>query len=363
MRSLMAKSFANDPPTAASQEAMARLLVLGVSLLVGVPAAGDVHVSRVGGGAATAGKPLIVRLAVRPKSFSGRVQLNAIGPGRLQAPAHGRNGSYRARLVFPRTGAWTLTARAGSTLSRLGSVRVRPAPLAFDQPTGVAVGPAGSLLVVEFGQRRLLRVDSATGGAIQLAKLVKPWGVAMAPSGTAYVSDSGWLKRIDPGGTPRIVATADPGVEIGPVAVAPDGDVVYSTASAVYRLVDGSGTPQRLAAGTALSGPHGIAVATDGSVLLSDTGNDVVRRIDPAGAVTVFAAVGNPRGIAVARNGTVYVAVAGEQRVVRFSAAGQRLGAVGPRFDDVYALAVAPDGTVYGDDIGAGLIRRVSPSP
>jgi hypothetical protein len=24
---------------------------------------------------------------------------------------------------------------------------------------------------------------------------------------------------------------------------------------------------------------------------------------------------------------------------------------------------VAPDGTVYGDDIGAGLIRRVSPGP
>jgi streptogramin lyase len=363
MRSLMEKSFANDPRTPASEEAMARLLVLGLSLLVGVPAAGGAHVSRVGGGAATAGKPWTVKLAVRPKSFSGRVQLIATGPGRLQAPAHGGKGAYRARLVFPRTGAWTLTARAGSTLSRLGPVRVRPALLAFDQPTGVAVGPSGSLLVVEFGQRRLLRVDSSTGRAARLAKLVKPWGVAVAPSGTAYVSDLGWLKRIDPGGAPQIVATADPGVEVGPVAVAPNGDVVYSTASAVYRLVHGAGAPLRLAAGTPLSGPHGIAVAADGSVLLSDTGHDLVRRIDPAGAVTTFAAVGNPRGIAVARDGSVYVAAAGEQRIVHFNAAGQRLGAVGPRFDDVYALAVARDGTVYGDDIGAGLIRRITTSP
>jgi streptogramin lyase len=358
----MEKIFANDPRTPASQQAMTRLIVLGVSLLVGVPAAGGVNVSRVGGGAATAGKPWTVKLAVRPKSFSGRVQLVATGPGRFQAPAHGGRGSYKARLVFPRTGAWTLTARAGSTLSRLGPVRVRPAPLAFDQPTGVAANPAGSLLVVEFGQHRLLRVDSATGRGARVATLVKPWGVAVAPSGTAYVSDLGWLKRIDPGAGPQVVATADPGVEIGPVAVAPNGDVVYSTTSAVYRLVHGAGPPQQLAADTTLSGPHGIAVAADGSVLLSDTGNDLVRRIDPAGAVTTFAAVGNPRGIAVARDGSVYVAAAGEQRIVRFSASGQRLGAVGPRFVDVYALAVARDGTVYGDDIGAGLIRRIAPS-
>jgi streptogramin lyase len=240
---------------------------------------------------------------------------------------------------------------------------VRPAPLAFDQPTGVAVGRNGSLLVVEFGQHRLLRVDPATARAVPVAKLVKPWGVAVAPSGSAYVSDLGWLKRVDAGHAPQVVATADPGVEIGPVAVAPNGDVVYSTVSAVYRLPHGAGPPQELAAGTPLSGPHGIAVAADGSVLLSDTGNNVVRRIDPAGAVTAFASVANPRGIAVAPDGSVYVASGDEHRVVHLGASGQRLGAVGPQLTDAYALAVGRDGTVYADDIGAGLIRRIAPSP
>ena len=341
---------------------MSRLIVLGVCLLVGGSAGDGVHVTRVGGGVATAGKPWAVTLAVRPKSFSGRVQLVATGPGRLTARARGGKGFYRARLLFPRSGAWTLTARAGAALSRLGSVRVRPPQLVFDQPTGVAATRAGSLLVVELGRKRLLRVDSATGRAVQLAKLVKPWGVAVG-SGSVYVSDLGWVKRIEAGRAPQVVATADPGVEIGPVAVAPNGDVVYSTVSAVYRLPRGVGPPQQLAAGTPLSGPHGIAVAADGSVLLSDTGNDVVRRIDAAGAVTTFASVGNPRGIAVAPDGSVYVAAADEHRVVHLSASGQRLGVVGPQLDDPYALAVARDGTVYADDIGAGVIRRISPSP
>jgi len=340
---------------------MSRLIVLGACLLVGGSAGNAVHVTRIGGGSATAGKPWVVKLAVRPKSFAGRLQVVATGPGRITARARGRRGSYQARLVFPRTGAWTLTARAGPALSRLGSVRVRPAPLAFDQPTGVAATPGG-LLVVEFGRKRLLRVDPATGRAVQLAKLAKPWGVAVGPSGSVYVSDLGWVKRIVAGRAPEVVATAEPGVEIGPVAVAPSGDVVYSTVSAVYRLPHGVGPPQRLAAGTALAGPHGIAVAADGSVLLSDTGHGAVLRIDAAGAVTTFASVGSPRGIAVAPDGSVYVAAADEHRVVHLGSSGQRLGAVGPQLDDPYALTVARDGTVYADDIGAGLIRRISRS-
>jgi sugar lactone lactonase YvrE len=341
---------------------MSRLVVLGACLLVGGSAGDGVHVTRVGGGAATAGKPWVVKLAVRPKSFGGRLQLVATGPGRITTRARGGRGSYRARLVFPRTGAWTLTARAGTALSRLGPVRVRPAPLAFDQPTGVAATQAGRLLVVELGRKRLLRVDSATGRAVQLATLVKPWGVAAEPSGGVYVSDAGWVKRIVAGRAPQVVATADPGVEIGPVAVAPNGDVVYSTVSAAYRLPHGSGPPQQLAAGTPLAGPHAIAVAADGSVLLSDTGNGVVRRIDAAGAVTTFASIGSPRGIAVAPDGSVYVAAADEHRIVHLGGSGRRLGVVGRRLDDPYALAVARDGTVYADDIGAGLIRRISPS-
>jgi streptogramin lyase len=368
----MEKTFANDPRTRSSQGAMgprhrrpvilAACVAVVLMLALGVSAGNGVHVSRVGGGAATAGRPWVVKLAVRPKSFHGTVRVVATGPRRLSAPARGGHGAYRARLVFPKPGVWRLTARAGGARSKLGSVRVRPAPLVLVEPTGIDVAPDGALLVVEFGRRRLVRIDPVTGRLAPLADLVKPWGVARAPSESIYVSDLGWVKRIEPGRVPQIVATVDPGVEVGPLTVTPAGDVVYSTVSAVYRLAHGTaGTPERLAAGTPFSGPHGIAVAADGSLLVSDTGNGLIRRIDPAGSVTTFAAIGGPRGIDVAPDGTVYVAGGDEHRIVHLDASGKRLGTVGPRFGDAYALSVARDGTVYAIDIGADVIRRLSP--
>ena len=217
--------------------------------------------------------------------------------------------------------------------SRLGSVRVRPARLVLVEPTGIDVAPDGSLLVVESGLRRLVRVNPATGRLTPLVDLVKPWGVARAATGSSYVSDLGWVKRVDPGRAPQIVATVDPGVEVGPLTVTPAGDVVYSTVSAVYRLAHGtSGAPERLAGGTPFLGPHGIAVSADGSLLVSDTGNGLIRRIGAAGSVTTFAAIGSPRGIDVAPDGSVYVAGGDEHRIVHLDASGKRLGTVGPRF-------------------------------
>jgi len=233
-------------------------------------------------------------------------------------------------------------------------------PLALDQPLGIDVAPNGSLLVVEFGPRRLVRVAPSTGRITQIATFVKPWGVARAPSGSIFVSDGGKLRRVDPGHAPVTVATAGPTFEIGPVAVTPTGDVVYATAYALYRLRGGKGTPRPIATGTVLNGTHGIAVAADGSLLVSDTDSNRILRVR-GNTVTTFATLGHPRGIDIARNGTVYVVAADAHRIARYSPSGKRLGFAGPRFDDPYALSVAKDGTVYALDLGVtGIIRRIA---
>lgn len=336
-------------------------------LLVAIPsvaaAGGHVHVSRAPGRAPTAGHAWVVKLLVRPASFKGAVQLVVTGTRRLTARARGSHGVYRARLVFPEPGTWTLAAVAGGSHSRLGSIRVRPAPpVVLDQPTGVDVAPDGSLLVVEFGRHRLVRVRPLTGRVTQIATFTKPWGVARAPSGSIFVSDQGSLKRIDGTKPPTTVVTAEPGLEVGPVAVAPNGDVFFSTAYALYRLPQGqAGTPERLAPGTVLDSPHGLAIGSDGGVLVADTNNNRILRVDSAsGAVTTFAELGHPRGIDVAADGSVYTVAADEHRVVHLSPTGSRLSVVGPSFRDPYALAVAPDGSVYAIDIGLNLIRRIA---
>ena len=142
----------------------------------------------------------------------------------------------------------------------------------------------------------------------------------------------------------------------------PNGDVVYATAYALYRLRGGKGRPKRIAPGTVLNSSHGIAVAADGSLLVSDTDNNRIIRVK-GDTVTTFARLGHPRGIDIAPNGTVYVAAADAHRIAHYSSSGKRLGFVGPRFADPYALSVAGDGTVYALDLGVtGMIRRIAPN-
>ena len=63
----------------------------------------------------------------------------------------------------------------------------------------------------------------------------------------------------------------------------------------------------------------------------------------------------------VAADGTVYVADGASNRVVHLSAAGERLGFVGPLFDDPYGVRLAADGVLYVvESLPSGDIRRVA---
>jgi glucose/arabinose dehydrogenase len=165
--------------------------------------------------------------------------------------------------------------------------------------------------------------------------------------------------------------------EIGPVAAAPNGDIYYATATQIFRVAGGAGPPIRIAGtgvqggggdgGAALnaqfSAPHGLAMAGDGALLVSDAGNDRVRRIDlTTGVITAFAQIGTPHGIDVATDGTIYVIDSRDNRVVRLSASGARIGFVGPVFGLPYDVEVANGGVVFVLEAGpVGRIRRVAP--
>jgi sugar lactone lactonase YvrE len=358
--------------------ALASLLVVACACNAG--AAEAVHVSVVGKlTTAVAGSAWTVRLAVRPASSRGTIRVTASGPGQVGARASGKHGSFRARLVFPSAGRWSLAARAGTSTSRLGAVQVRPAPpqpLTFSEPTSIDLEPAGTLLVVENNPGRVLRVDPKTGSVTVLVpSLSRPYAIVRAPSGVVLVSSENLLRRIDSAGSLTTVAQADG--DIGPVAAAPNGDVYYATATQIFRLAGGASPPVRVA-GTAvqggggdggpalnaqLSAPHGLAIAGDGALLVSDAGNDRVRRIDPAtGVITAFAQLGTPHGLDVATDGTIYVIDSRDSRVVHLSASGARLGFVGPVFGLPYDVEVADGGVAFVLEAGpSGRIRRVAP--
>jgi hypothetical protein len=202
----MEKFFANDRRAAGVTRDVKRIAFLVVVVTVtGVAwdavAADSVRVSLAGARPVlTVGGAWTARLTVRPVSFRGVVRVSATGPKRIDALASGGRGAYRVRLVFTAAGRWTLTARAGTSTSLLGSVQVgkaAPTPLAFVWPTSVEPEPGGSLLLVENGLRRLLRVHPATGRVTEIASFTKPYAVERAPSGSIFVNDGPFLRRID----------------------------------------------------------------------------------------------------------------------------------------------------------------------
>jgi streptogramin lyase len=337
-----------------------KALALGLLLL-----SSTVHVSVAGTpGAAVARSPWTLRLSVRPASFAGAVRVTATGPRKIEARAIGGHGSYRAQLVFPSAGSWKLTARAGGSTSQLGVFQVRPAPprpVAFIEPTSIDVEPSGSLLLVENNPGRLLRVNPATGAVTVLVpSLSRPYSAVRAPSGAIFFSTESQIDRLTGSGPQLKVAEADS--QIGPVAVAPNGDVFFATSARVFRLPGGAGPAVPVAAG--FSNPHGVAVAADGALLVSDTGNDRIRRIDPtSGTVTTVAQVGQADGLDVAADGSIYVVEGISHRIVRLSPTGARLGFVGPAFVLPYDVQAAPGGGVYVLEAGpTGYVRRVAPN-
>jgi sugar lactone lactonase YvrE len=267
-------------------------------------------------------------------------------------------GRYRARVVFPAAGRWRFGAQSGKTRVALGLVRVRRS-LMFVWPTSIDVVSNRSLLLVENGTGRVLRIDPVTGKTAVVTTVDRAYAVAHAPSGAVYLAAGRRILRLEAGqATPIVEADGD----IGPITVAADGDVFYATTTQAFRLVGGTGAPQPVAA--QLAGPHGLAATGDGGLLVCDTGAGRVKRIDlGTGAVETWANLDEPRGIDIAADGTVYIVDASTHRVVHLMIDGRRLGTVKRAFADPYDVEAADDGSLYVIDTSAsGSVYRVAPN-
>ena len=242
------------------------------------------------------------------------------------------------------TKIFSATAAALSTL-----VLHTGAATTYTWPTSVDVEPSGALLVVENGRHRLLRV-TGSHTTVLVSGLAKPFQARTASGGTIVLSNGHLLERLRPGAGPVTLAHASE--DIGPIAVT-GTTVYYVTGASLFRL----GTKTPLATG--LSGPHGLAVARDGAVLVSDTGHARLLRVASTGTSTLTR-LAEPRGLDVAPDGTIYVTEASSKRLVHLSAGGKRLGTIGPVFGDPYDVAVAPHGVLYVVDTAeAGRVVRV----
>lgn len=223
--------------------------------------------------------------------------------------------NYRIRRIDPKT--QIITTFAGTGKKGFSGDGGPAAEADFGSVIQIALDPkAAHLYVADIDNRRIRRITLATGlvetvagngqraaptdGAdAKAAPLLDPRAVAIAPDGGFYILERGGhaLRHVDPAGKIRAVAgTGKAGAT-------------------------GDGGDARLAT---LNGPKHLCVASDGTVLIADAENHLIRRYEPAtGLIHRVAGDGTPtvlrrpHGVTI-QDGALYITDTYHDRILRF---------------------------------------------
>lgn len=184
----------------------------------------------------------------------------------------------------------------------------RANPVYFNAPRSLAFAKDGTVYIADSRNHRIVHLDlegnllhewgvyaDGVASPIGDGTFNEPWGIAVGPDGSVYVTDT-WNHRIQK----------------------------FSSSGRFIRTwgTFGQGeTPE------SFYGPRGLAVDSDGRVYVTDTGNKRIVVFTADGEfITQFGSAGfepgqfdEPVGIAIDKNGTVYVVDTWNQRIQTFT--------------------------------------------
>jgi DNA-binding beta-propeller fold protein YncE len=288
--------------------------------------------------------------------------------------------NFRVRVVEPSAEGATISTLVGDGVHAWATAGLQARETSLENVMDLSVTRDGHLVLSEYHTDRVLDVRAgivgvmAGGGAVGIAgdggpalqaSFLQPAGVAAAPDGRVFVSDSGHhaIRALLPDGTVQLVlGDYVSGFRDGvgaprlnrPQRVRLDGDrlLIADSLNHVVRAVDIVTGAATILAGTGEAGsdgdggpataarlqqPYSAVGGPDGEVYIADMIANVVRRVDPDGTIHTVA-------------GTGAEAFAGDQGPATEAALH------GP--NDVL---VGPDGALYIVELFNSVVRRVAP--
>jgi sugar lactone lactonase YvrE len=197
--------------------------------------------------------------------------------------------------------------------------------------------------------------------AVPATALAAPGDIAVADEGP-WLGATGSVLLLPPGGGARPLATGAPLRDPAAIAVAGDGTFLVTDAGSegVYRVTK-SGNVVTIVRGAGLDDPVGIALAPAGKAYLSDRGLDAVMRLDlTSGALSPVAHVTEASGLAMDKAGKLLVADRQALRRVDPGTGAITTVASGAPLVDPRDVAVEQDGTIFV--VGDRQVVRVDPA-
>ena len=243
-------------------------------------------------------------------------------------------------------------------------------------PSSVAADTLGNLYIADRDNHRIRKVSpegliltiagngspgfSGDGGPAISAQLNRPSGIAVDAVGNVYISDSSnsRIRKVSPDGV--IVTVA--GIGVCCVSVAGVIDL-------------GDGGPAALAQ---LNQPMGLVTDAAGNLYIADTANSRIRKVSPNGIITTVAGTGtagfsgdggpatsarldHPIDVDLDSTGSLYISDSGNNRVRKVTRDGVITTVGTPDVRRLMGIAVDSVGNLYIADGSNVRIRRLSP--
>jgi streptogramin lyase len=242
----------------------------------------------------------------------------------------------------------------------------------YSLPSSITAGSDGNLWFTAYDIGRITPAgeitifDSVTPGTLPAGVSIGgvASGITKGPDGNVWYAvgafdGNAYLTSMDPTGvTTSHVLPGDVSASLGEIATGPDGNLWL----AVTRI-DGAdnntlsvgtlaGTATTVTLPTAAADPFGIVAGPDGNIWVTETNQNQIARVTPAGATTEWAIPGTskaspatPMGVAAGRDGNIWFAESTPGAIGRVTPAGS-FTSYTPT-GTIQDLCAGPDGNIW----------------